>query len=296
MRIYDNITIGSRLDIYITSQHPEMSRSLLQKQIKLGSILVNGTPEKSSYIIEDGDEISGNIVPILHTIATPRDIPINVVYEDEYLAIIDKQAGLTVHPGAGNHNDTLANALVHHFGLNGEHNIRPGIVHRLDRNTSGLMVVAKTDEALAKLSDMIKEREISRQYLTVIKGLITPPAGKIDINLVRSKSDRTKMTIARVGGRSATTHYKTISTHGKFSLLLCRLETGRTHQIRVHLAYRKCPVIGDEVYGQKSPLISRQALHSHILAFTHPFTGVAMSFTSQLSDGTGKDIALILDM
>ena len=282
----------------------EISRSKAATLIKAGNISVGGKAiMETDYKLQENDEIIMDYVKVPRPEIQGADIPINIVYEDDHIIIIDKQVGLTVHPGAGNHTDTLVNALVNYYGkslsaLGGED--RPGIVHRLDRDTSGLMVVAKTDDAHAKLSEAIADRKVKRIYTALVWGNMNPESGTIETNIIRSNKDRTRMMVTDYpNGKVAITHYKMIKSFGYVSMVECQLETGRTHQIRVHMSYKKHSLVGDQTYGANSRKIiqyysgdkkdvlsnfKRQALHSSRLEFVHPITGAQMSFQSELPE------------
>lgn len=287
-----------------------ISRSQLQRLIRLGNVKVNGVEVTDiSYAINNEDVIDVEGVQSTSEHIVAKDIPLDVVYEDEYLIVINKPNGLTVHPGAGNKNDTLVNALIHHYknnlsSMGGED--RPGIVHRLDRNTSGLLVIAKDNVTHNKLSEQMQERKIKRIYHALIWNAPYKLSGTIVANIDRHKRYRTKMAVSLKGGREAITHYRLLKTflNKKISLLECILDTGRTHQIRVHLSHKKMPVIGDPEYCNLSLEsrdvpedvaseilnLQRQALHAVNLSFTHPITEKQLDFSSDLP----KDIKNIL--
>jgi len=293
----------TRLDKALTSLM-NLSRSKLQAIIRAGNVSINmKIVQDLDYIISENDNITV-IIPEAKTIdIKPTAIPINIVYEDDDIIVIDKQAGLTVHPGAGNYDDTLVNALVSHYGksLSKTGGIdRPGIVHRLDRDTSGLMIIAKNDVSHVKLSEAIANRHVNRCYKAFVWGNIMPPAGTITTNIARSTKDRTRMTIVHPPrGKVATTHYETLESMQYISLVECKLDTGRTHQIRVHMSHIGHSIVGDPVYGHNARKIAyyasgklkeilhdlkRQALHSYKLEFEHPITGERMSFVSELPE------------
>lgn len=292
---------GVRLD-KAASELSGLTRSRIQQLIKSGDVLVGGSARDGSKSISTGDELIINIPPSIDTRMRPSDIPLNIVYEDDDLLVINKQAGLTVHPGAGQHTDTMANALLTHCGdsLSGIGGVtRPGIVHRLDRDTSGLMIVAKNDIAHVSLSEQIASRELKRVYHAIVWGTIIPHSGTITTNIDRSLRDRTLMQVVKAGGKIAITHYKTLKILGQASLVECRLETGRTHQIRVHMSHVGHSVFGDQSYGHNArkiaqyykgevgeelKLFKRQALHSHFIEFTHPVSGETISFSSELPE------------
>jgi 23S rRNA pseudouridine1911/1915/1917 synthase len=310
---------GQRLDRFLSASLPAMSRTRLQALIKEGRVSLGGaTIEDVKYPVKPGDRFDVAVPPAVSATPQAQAIPLDVVYEDDALIVIDKPAGLVVHPGAGNADRTLVNALIAHCGtsLSGIGGVaRPGIVHRLDKNTSGLLVVAKTDRAHRALSEQFADHgrtgALERGYLALVWGTPPRPRGTIDAPVGRHQTSRIKMAIVpeAKGGREAVTHYEVVETFGArqgergpepaASLLACRLETGRTHQVRVHLASVGTPLIGDAVYGPgfKSKLrtlpeplqgqvarLDRQALHAATLAFLHPVTGSLLKFNSPLPD------------
>ena len=286
---------GVRLDAFLASQIEGWSRARLQRLIETEDVLVNGNAGKPSYKLREHDELEVELTTPATTSFTPEPIPIDVVYEDDTLVVVNKPAGLVVHPAAGIQSGTLANALAHHFQqLPNPTSVRPGIVHRLDRDTSGLLVVAKTEAALENLSDQFRARSVYKSYAALVHGRVQSDAGKIDQPLARDPSNRTRMAVVR-GGRSALSLYRVNRRFNRFTLLDVDLKTGRTHQIRVHLAWLKHPVVGDEIYGGgrdntiqnprlKSQIrnLGRQFLHAEKLAFTHPATGARVEFHSPL--------------
>ena len=295
----DSLKIGSeqaglRLDAFLASQIEGWSRARLQKLIENEDVLVNGKPSKSSYKLREGDDLEIELTAAPATDFAPEDIPIDVVYEDDTLVVVSKPAGLVVHPAAGIPSGTLANALAYHFQQLPARGVRPGIVHRLDRDTSGLIVVAKTEAALENLSDQFRDRTVFKSYVALVHGRMSPDSGKIDQPLARDRSNRTRMAVVR-GGRNALTLYRVRRSFDRFTLLDVELKTGRTHQIRVHLAWLKHPVVGDETYGggrdntiQDPKLrahvrnLKRHFLHAEKLSFTHPKTGEVVKFESPL--------------
>ena len=298
----DDTSVDSRLDTYLASQIQTWSRARLQRLIENEDVVVNGRSVKSSYKLRKGDEVEVELVVSAAEIFEPQNIPIDIVHEDEVMIVVNKTAGLVVHPAAGTHSGTLANALAFHFqnlpGSTGS--IRPGIVHRLDRDTSGLLVVAKTEEALENLSDQFRDRTVFKSYVALVHGRVEDAAGRIDQPLARDPGNRTRMAVVR-SGRSALTLYKARKHYDRFTLLNVELKTGRTHQIRVHLAWLHHPVVGDETYGggrdnniQDARLrsrvrnLGRHFLHAEKLAITHPTTGKRLEFEApmpaQLSD------------
>lgn len=269
----------ARLDAWLAAQ-PELaetglSRSRLRDLAVSGFIAVNGAPVRPAQRIRTGDAVTVEVPPVATPAdLLPQDIPLSVVYEDCHVAVVDKPAGLPAHPGPGHPDGTLVNALLARCpdirGIGGER--RPGIVHRLDRDTSGLMVVAKTQPAHQRLTEQLKDRAMLKEYLGVAVGLVTPASGVIDAPIARDPRHRQRMAVD-AGGRTARTHYETEAEMPGYTLLRLRLETGRTHQIRVHLAYQGYPLLGDPVYGKASPLLDRQFLHAARLGFRHPATG-----------------------
>ena len=273
---------GSRLDRYIAEQC-QISRAYAQQLIGEGQITVNGLRSKASHRLAVGDRVIAVIPPPSPIFLAPEDIPLKVVYEDSDLIVVDKPAGLLVHPAAGQRTGTLVNALLARCpdlqGIDGS--LRPGIVHRLDKNTSGLMVVAKNDAAQMSLSRQIKQRSIRKGYLALVAGHISPERGAIEAPVGRHPKDRKRMAVVS-GGREARTQYQVIKYLNGYTLLEVMPETGRTHQIRVHFSAIGHPVLGDPVYGKKSPLLGRQFLHAHRLGFRLPSTGEFVEFRAEL--------------
>lgn len=276
--VEENAGLG-RLDAWLASRpdiaNAGLSRSRLQNLTLEGHITVNGEAARPAQRVRPGDAIKVCVPPVrTPEDLIPQDIPFTVVYEDEHVVVVDKPAGLPVHPGPGHPDGTLVNALLARCpdirGIGGE--LRPGIVHRLDRDTSGLLVVAKTQLAHQNLTGQMMRREILKEYAAVSVGMVTPASGTIDAPIGRDPRHRQRMAVD-VGGREARTHYETAESLGAHTLLAVRLETGRTHQIRVHLAYLGYPVFGDGVYGTARPLLDRQFLHAARLGFRHPESG-----------------------
>lgn len=281
---------GLRLDQYLAQNITAQSRSYLQKLVKQGNILVNGTARKPSCEVKQGDRIQVSLPEAVRLEVTADPIPLDIIYEDEHLLVINKPAGMVVHPGAGHFNNTLVNALVYYCGssLSGIGGVlRPGIVHRLDRDTSGCMVVAKDDMAHHGLAKQFQERKISKQYLAVVGGWVGELAGALENMIGRHPTHRKKMTVRFDTGKQAITTYEVIERFLKASWLDLQLSTGRTHQIRVQMAHLGHPVLGDKEYGgKKSRLkgvtINRQMLHAYRLGFSHPASGSWMEFTSDI--------------
>ena len=278
---------GDRLDVFV-GEVAQSSRSNAQKRIKNGLVTLNGkTEDKVSRTLKIGDNVGVTIVAPEPIELIPQDIPLDIVYQDEYLAVINKQQGLTVHPAGGSYTDTLVNALLYHIkdlsGINGD--IRPGIVHRLDKDTSGLMVVAKNDFAHVSLSQQIATKECRRIYYALTEGVFKEDSGVIDQPLFRSKTDRKKIAVDP-DGRQAITLFNVVERFSANTLVRFELKTGRTHQIRVHSAFIGHPIVGDKVYGFKKQRfdLNGQLLHSKEITFTHPKTGESMHFDSELPD------------
>jgi len=284
-----------RLDKYVCLHFPELSRARVQKLIADGHITVNGKPAKPGLKLNTGDKLKVAIPPTPPQQVLPEDVPINIIYEDDDLLVVDKPAGLTVHPAPGHPGHTLVNALLSHLPHLADigDSLRPGIVHRLDKDTSGLMLVAKNGAAQDNLIGQFKSHSVTKAYLVLVRGRLTPETGVIEANIGRDPRNRKKMAVVE-GGREARTEYQVIKYIGGYTLLEVRPETGRTHQIRVHLAAIGFPVVGDKVYGVKSPRLSRQFMHACRLGFSLPSTGEYVEFKSALPSDLEralKDIA-----
>jgi 23S rRNA pseudouridine1911/1915/1917 synthase len=271
---------GKRLDAFLHRALPEFSRSRLQAWIKADRVLVDGQTTRASYILRGGETISVTPAERPPLKAEPEELPLKILYEDAGVVVVNKPAGMVVHAGAGHAHGTLVNALLHHFGslssVNGD--LRPGIVHRLDRETSGVLVVARTDKAHQALAAQFHDRTIEKIYLTVVHGRMKQPQGRIATPISRDPVRRTRMTTKLATGRAALTEYKLLEQLDRFSYLEVRIGTGRTHQIRVHLASIHHPVVGDRLYGAPSaiaglPALGRFFLHAHRLRFRSPLTG-----------------------
>ena len=272
-----------RLDQYLARVDVGLTRSRLRQLIAEGQTLVNGAIAKPAHRVRPGDHILLTVPPPRPSDVIAQDIPIAVVYQDADLVVVDKPPGLSVHPGPGHPDRTLVNGLLALCpdiqGIGGE--IRPGIVHRLDKDTSGLLMVAKTQDAHIHLSRQIKDREVEKSYLALVEGTPSPDSGMVDVPIGRDSRRRTRMAVAP-GGRESRTGYRLLEQAGVHSLLELQLHTGRTHQARVHMAWLGHPLLGDAVYGRRSPLLDRHFLHAYRLAFAHPGTGEPLDFLSPL--------------
>ena len=280
--------IGTRLDIFV-SVSEGVSRSAAQELISNGDVTVNGKQSTKNYKLREGDMVETTLPPPEPIEALPQDIPVDIVYEDEHLLVVNKPQGMVVHPAPGNPDGTLVNALLHHCAgrlssINGK--IRPGIVHRIDKDTAGLLIVAKTDAAHTGLAEQIAVHSFTRRYRTIVVGNIREDSGTIDKPIGRSGTDRKKFAVTNVNSKPAVTHYRVIERLAGYTHLELTLETGRTHQIRVHMAYMGHPVIGDPVYGnpKHSLGLRGQCLFAEYISFTHPITGEIMSFGAELPD------------
>lgn len=277
---------GIRIDKYISLKLENISRANIQKMIENGDILVNGKNVKVSYKVEENDEIKITFEEPKESHLEAEDIPLNIVYEDEDIIVVNKQKGLVVHPGNGNPNGTLVNAIMSHCkdslsGIGGE--IRPGIVHRLDKDTSGLLIIAKNDEAHLNIAEQIKNHEVKKTYLALVRGRIKETEATIDMPIARDEKNRIKMAVDKKG-KSAITHFKVIKKYENYTFLEVNIETGRTHQIRVHLSKIGFPIVGDSVYSNgKNPFgVEGQMLHSYRLEFKHPRTGEILKLEAKL--------------
>lgn len=278
-----------RLDKYLAAQFPEQTRSFLQKLIKDGEVLVNKKQVKSGFSLSVGDEVSVNIPEPKELDVEPQKMELEIVYEDEDVILINKPKGMVVHPAPGHTKDTLVNGLLYHCkdhlsGINGV--ARPGIVHRIDRDTTGILIVCKNDLAHQSIAAQLKEHSITRRYRALVHGNLKDDQGTIEGAIGRHPVDRKKMAINERNGKPAVTHYTVLERFGSYTLIECVLETGRTHQIRVHMASTGHPLVGDEVYGPaKCPFkLQGQCLHAMVLGFIHPRTGEYMEFSAPLPE------------
>ncbi|MCR5186399.1 MAG: RluA family pseudouridine synthase [Clostridia bacterium] len=278
--------IGIRIDKALSELNTDISRAMVQRLIYEGKVHVNGKAIKASYKLQRGDRISVEIDAPKEVDLVAQDIPLDIVYEDDDILVINKQKGLVVHPGNGNPDGTLVNAILNYCkdslsGIGGE--IRPGIVHRIDKDTSGLLIVAKNDKSHVNLSEQIKNHEVKKTYIALVRGNTKENQATIDMPIARSTKDRTKMAVSK-NGKNAVTHFKVLERFNGYTLLEVNIETGRTHQIRVHLAQIGYPIVGDNVYSNgKNPFgVEGQMLHSYKLRFKHPISGKDMELEAPL--------------
>jgi 23S rRNA pseudouridine1911/1915/1917 synthase len=280
---------GIRIDRYLSDQCSQVSRSYLQKLLKEESVLVNEKPVKSNYKVGSLDKIQVFIPEAVELEIEAEDIPLDIIYEDKDIILINKPKGMVVHPAAGHYSGTLVNGLMAHCkedlsGINGV--MRPGIVHRIDMDTTGVLIVCKNDVAHNSIAEQLKEHSIKRKYFAVVHGVLKQDEGTVNAPIGRHPVDRKKMSINEKNGREAVTHYRVLERYRQFTYIECQLETGRTHQIRVHLASIGHPLLGDSVYGPtKSPYrLNGQTLHAGVLGIIHPRTGEYMEFSAPLPD------------
>ena len=289
---------SQRIDRYLAELMPDCSRTFIQKLIKDSNVLLNDDAPKSSCKLVNGDRVSITVPDAVIPDICPENIPIDIVYEDDDLLIVNKPKGMVVHPAPGHYSGTLVNAIMYHChdlsGINGM--MRPGIVHRIDMNTTGLLIICKNDKCHNSIAEQLKEHSIERTYYAICSGGFSENEGTIDKNIGRNPSDRKKMAI-NPGGKHAVTHYKVLGTNKGFSFIKCNLETGRTHQIRVHMASIGHPLLGDDVYGgdTKSFKTLGQTLHAGTIGFIHPSTGKRIQIESELP-GYFKDILKSLEL
>ncbi len=276
---------GERCDQFLARQLPQLSRSAAQRLLEEGAVTRKGIPLKKNDKTTEGEEIVLALPDPVEVDVLPQNIPLDVVYEDEDVIVINKSVGMVVHPAAGHPDGTLVNALLYHCGnslsgINGE--LRPGIVHRIDRDTSGLIIAAKSDFAHLSLADQLHDHSLYREYEAVALGGFKEDEGTVSAPIARHHQDRKKMAVNFLQGREAVTHWKVLERYRGYTYLQCRLETGRTHQIRVHMAHLGHPLLGDTVYGKPYPGLAGQCLHARRLSFTHPRTGERMTLECPL--------------
>ncbi|MGI5959175.1 MAG: RluA family pseudouridine synthase [Massiliimalia sp.] len=281
--------VGQRIDKFLSEQFPDKTRTSLQKMIEEENVLVNQKAVAKNYKLRANDQVEVVFPQPVELNLVPEEIPLDIVYEDDDLLVVNKPKGMVVHPAPGNYSGTLVNALMFHCGdslsgINGV--IRPGIVHRIDKNTSGLLMVAKNDLAHQCLAEQIQEHSFLREYQAVVYGRVKEEQGTVNAPIGRSKTDRKKMCVTLTNSKEAVTHYEVIERYAQFTHMKFRLETGRTHQIRVHMAYLGHPVAGDDVYGPKKVIekLQGQCLHAKKIGFVHPTTKEWMEFDSPLPD------------
>ena len=283
--IFDEI--GTRLDVFLAGQEDNPSRASIQKMITDGAITVNNEVKRANYKLKANDQITMVFEPPTEIEVKPENIPLDILYEDNDIIVINKARGMVVHPAAGVYSGTLVNALLYHCkdlsGINGVN--RPGIVHRIDKETSGLLMVAKNDKAHKSLSEQLKEHSVTRRYVALVHGVIPHVHGKVNAPIGRDVNDRQKMAVTKNNSKEAITNFTVLERYDDMSLIECRLETGRTHQIRVHMSYIGYPVYGDPKYGKKKDNQSHgQFLHAKKLGFIHPTTGEYLEFECPLPD------------
>lgn len=272
-----------RLDQFLAKKM-DVSRSKIQKLISEGKVLVDGKTVSASFLVDYENDIEVNDELNYEITVEKENIPLDIVYEDDYLLIVNKKSGMVVHPAAGNYSGTLVNALLYRFDLKGgSEKYRPGIVHRIDKDTSGLMVVAKDEKTHELLSEMIKNKEVERKYIAIVEGVIPHETGTIDAPIGRDINNRQKMAVTSVNGKDSITHFRVLERFSKYTLIECTLETGRTHQIRVHMAYIGYPIVNDLVYGRsKNTTEYGQYLHSKSIRFIHPITKKEIYFETDM--------------
>ena len=285
----DETYMDERLDKFLSAMLPDQSRSYLQKIIKDGNVLVNGEPKKSSYRLEDGDEVTADLPELKSPDIEPENIPLDILYEDDSILMVNKPKGMVVHPSAGHYTGTLVNAVLWHCqgqlsGINGVS--RPGIVHRIDKDTTGVLVVCKNDAAHNAVAAQLKEHSITRKYRAIVHGVIKEDEGTVDAPIGRHPTERKKMASGVKNGKRAVTHYRVLERFQGYTYVECQLETGRTHQIRVHMASIHHPLLGDTVYGpaQDSHHLEGQTLHAMVLGLIHPVTGEYLEVEAPLPE------------
>lgn len=285
----DETYMDERLDKFLSAMLPDQSRSYLQKIIKDGNVLVNGEPKKSSYRLEDGDEVTADLPELKSPDIESENIPLDILYEDDSILMVNKPKGMVVHPSAGHYTGTLVNAVLWHCqgqlsGINGVS--RPGIVHRIDKDTTGVLVVCKNDAAHNAVAAQLKEHSITRKYRAIVHGVIKEDEGTVDAPIGRHPTERKKMASGVKNGKRAVTHYRVLERFQGYTYVECQLETGRTHQIRVHMASIHHPLLGDIVYGpaKDSHHLEGQTLHAMVLGLIHPVTGEYLEVEAPLPE------------
>ena len=285
----DETYMDERLDKFLSAMLPDQSRSYLQKIIKDGNVLVKGEPKKSSYRLEDGDEVTADLPELKSPDIEPENIPLDILYEDDSILMVNKPKGMVVHPSAGHYTGTLVNAVLWHCqgqlsGINGVS--RPGIVHRIDKDTTGVLVVCKNDAAHNAVAAQLKEHSITRKYRAIVHGVIKEDEGTVDAPIGRHPTERKKMASGVKNGKRAVTHYRVLERFQGYTYVECQLETGRTHQIRVHMASIHHPLLGDTVYGpaKDSHHLEGQTLHAMVLGLIHPVTGEYLEVEAPLPE------------
>ena len=285
----DETYMDERLDKFLNAMLPDQSRSYLQKIIKDGNVLVNGESKKSSYRLEDGDEVTADLPELKSPDIEPENIPLDILYEDDSILMVNKPKGMVVHPSAGHYTGTLVNAVLWHCqgqlsGINGVS--RPGIVHRIDKDTTGVLVVCKNDAAHNAVAAQLKEHSITRKYRAIVHGVIKEDEGTVDAPIGRHPTERKKMASGVKNGKRAVTHYRVLERFQGYTYVECQLETGRTHQIRVHMASIHHPLLGDTVYGpaKDSHHLEGQTLHAMVLGLIHPVTGEYLEVEAPLPE------------
>lgn len=285
----DETYMDERLDKFLSAMLPDQSRSYLQKIIKDGNVLVNGEPKKSSYRLEDGDEVTADLPELKSPDIESENIPLDILYEDDSILMVNKPKGMVVHPSAGHYTGTLVNAVLWHCqgqlsGINGVS--RPGIVHRIDKDTTGVLVVCKNDAAHNAVAAQLKEHSITRKYRAIVHGVIKEDEGTVDAPIGRHPTERKKMASGVKNGKRAVTHYRVLERFQGYTYVECQLETGRTHQIRVHMASIHHPLLGDTVYGpaKDSHHLEGQTLHAMVLGLIHPVTGEYLEVEAPLPE------------
>ena len=279
---------GLRLDRFLSEELEDHSRSFLQKLIKEGLVTVDGKPVKANYRLSAGQQVSVQVREPEEVNIEPQEMPLDILYEDGDVCIVNKPKGMVVHPAAGHYRDTLVNGIMYHCqdslsGINGS--LRPGIVHRIDKDTTGALIICKNDKAHSCIAEQLKEHSITRRYRAIIIGNLSEDEGTVDAPIGRHPTQRKKMAVNRNNGKRAVTHYRVLARFRGYTYIECRLETGRTHQIRVHMASIGHPLLGDTVYGpakQAYPSLEGQTLHARVIGFVHPTTGAYMEFEAPL--------------